>query len=91
MDPATGPHFGVCVANEGAEDLQLRMVYRVLPDESAGRHGMIRVIDDSGEDYLYPGDFFVPLKLPEPAEARLAALVLAEGGPANRSLEVDAP
>ncbi len=71
-------HFAVCVANAGAEDLQLRKVYRVMSDESASRHGMIRVVDDSGEDYLYPSDFFVPLQLPRSLEARLDALVMAE-------------
>ena len=72
-------HFAVCVENEGAEDLQLRKVYRVLQDDVGSQNGMIRVIDDSGEDYLYPGEFFLPLPLPESAEAKLEAMVAARG------------
>ena len=75
-------HFAVCVANHGAEDLHLRKVYPVVPDEGAVQHGMLRVVDDSGEDYLYPGDFFVPLELPLSAEAKLVALVSAESSTA---------
>jgi molybdopterin-guanine dinucleotide biosynthesis protein A len=44
--------------------LELHKVYRVLPDREADRHGDLRVIDESGEDYLYPADFFVPVDLP---------------------------
>jgi hypothetical protein len=44
--------FAVCVANEGCDDLSARLLYRLLPDESAAREGLVRVIDDSGEDYL---------------------------------------
>ncbi len=76
---AGSPRFAVCVENDGAEDLQLRKVYRVLPDDVGSQHSMIRVIDDSGEDYLYPGEFFLPLPLSESAEARLEALVAARG------------
>ena len=76
---AAAAHFAVCVDNEGAEDLQLRKVYRVLPDDVGGQNGMVRVIDDSDEDYLYPGEFFLPLPLSESAEAKLEALVAARG------------
>lgn len=79
METAAAPHFVVCVENAGAEDLQLRKVYRVLHDAPGEERGMVRVVDDSGEDYLYPRDFFVPLPLPESAEARLEALVAADG------------
>jgi hypothetical protein len=49
-------------------------VYRVLPDEKAARHKLIRVIDESGEDYLYPESYFVLIKLPQVAvEAFLTA------------------
>jgi hypothetical protein len=51
--------FAVCVANEGyAASLGLGTTYRVLPDEGAAAVGQIRVIDESGEDYLYPKEFF---------------------------------
>lgn len=71
----TKPRFAICVRNEGCEDLKLSKVYRVLADESAAQDNYIRVIDESGEDYLYPADYFVPIALPKEAErALLAAL-----------------
>ena len=48
----------------GADDLEPRKVYQVLPDRAAMREDCVRVIGDSGEDYLYPAEYFVPLKLP---------------------------
>jgi hypothetical protein len=59
--------FVLCIRNEGCDDLKPRMVYQVLPDESAARDGYLRVVDESGEDYLYPVDCFVPVELPEAA------------------------
>jgi len=56
--------FVICVRNEGSEDLEPRKIYQVLPDRSAVREGLVRVIDESGEDYLYPADYFVPVRLP---------------------------
>lgn len=57
----------VCVANEGYEaSLELRKLYESLPDADAARHGQLRVIDESGEDYLFPASFFVAVTLPEP-------------------------
>jgi hypothetical protein len=64
----------VCVAVEGAEDLQLLKVYRRLPDESAEQKGFVRIVDDSGEDYLYPERAFLPLPLPPALEQRLEGL-----------------
>jgi hypothetical protein len=53
-------HFAVCVRNCGYRaSLELRKLYPVLPDSFADEHQMIRVIDESGEDYLYPAEFFV--------------------------------
>lgn len=61
--------FVLCIVNKGyPASLEVRKVYRVLIDEQASRHGQMRVIDESGEDYLYPEDFFVPIKLPQAAE-----------------------
>jgi len=59
--------FAICVRNRGAEDLELRKVYEVLPDVRAAKEGYVRVIDESREDYLYPIDFFVPIELPRGA------------------------
>jgi hypothetical protein len=55
--------FAICVRNEGAEDLEIRKIYQILPDARAAKDKHLRVIDESGEDYLYPADFFVPLTL----------------------------
>ena len=65
--------FVICIRNEEAEDLEPRKVYRVLPDARAAKDGLIRVIDESGEDYLYPADYFVALELPREAERVLSA------------------
>ena len=58
------PQFVLCVRNEGCDDLELRKVYQVLPDPSASEEGYLRLIDESGEDYLYPADYFLPVALP---------------------------
>ncbi|OGF56445.1 MAG: hypothetical protein A2Z21_03605 [Candidatus Fraserbacteria bacterium RBG_16_55_9] len=68
----TKPQFVICTRNEGCEDLKLRKIYQVLPDESASKSGCIRVIDESGEDYLYPADYFVPVELPQIARKAFA-------------------
>ena len=65
------PQFVICIKNEDCEDLELRKLYRALPDEAAAEDGYIRVIDESGEDYLYPQDFFVPVELSQMAEEAL--------------------
>ena len=60
--------FVVCTRNDGYRAaLEVHKVYRTLPDRRASAHGMVRVIDESGEDYLYPGGFFVPIALPSAA------------------------
>jgi len=65
--------YVICVRSEGAEDLEVRKIYRVLPDESASARGHLRVVDESGEDYLYPAEWFVTVEVPEEAERALAA------------------
>ena len=65
------PRFVICLKNEKCEDLEPRKVYRVLPDEAAAAGGYIRVIDESGEDYLYPQDYFLPIELPQAAQKAL--------------------
>ncbi len=64
--------FAICIRNEGAEDLEIRKVYRILPDARAAKDQFVRVIDESGEDYRYPADYFVPLELPLEAERALS-------------------
>jgi hypothetical protein len=61
--------FAICVGNKGyAASLELRKIYQVIPDKVASKLNQIRVIDESGEDYLYPEDFFVPVQLPQAVE-----------------------
>ena len=55
----------LCLRNEGYEvSLERRKIYRVVPDRAAAAHGLLRVVDESGEDYLYPAAFFAPIALP---------------------------
>ena len=62
--------YGVCVDNRGnPAALEVRKIYRLLEDPAAKARRLIRVIDESGEDYLYPERFFVPIEVP-PAVAR---------------------
>ena len=56
--------FLLCVENKGYEaSLELRKLYINMPDKEAENQGQVRIIDESGEDYLYPQSFFAPIKL----------------------------
>lgn len=60
--------YGVCVDNRGhSAALEVRKIYRLLEDAPAEARGLVRVIDESGEDYLYPKQFFVPIEMPPAA------------------------
>jgi hypothetical protein len=60
--------FVVCICNEeNPASLELRKLYQVIPDGKAAKLHLLRIIDESGEDYLYPEDYFVPVKLPQAA------------------------
>ena len=64
--------FAVCINNsEYPASLELHKIYRVIPDEEAALEGDMRVIDESGEDYLYPAEWFVLVELPEAVEQSL--------------------
>ena len=70
--PAVGRKFAVCVRNEGYEaSLERNKIYAVLPDEDAERDGDLRVIDESGEDYLFSADRFVAIAVPAAVKASL--------------------
>lgn len=56
--------FGICLRNDDCVDLEVRKLYPVLPDAVAAKDGYLRVIDESGEDYLYPADYFVLVEVP---------------------------
>lgn len=64
--------FAICVRNKGAEDLELRKVYELLPDAQAAKEGYVRAVDESGEDYLYPTAYFVPVEIPRGAGRALS-------------------
>ena len=66
--------FAICIATEGYEDLEVWKIYRVLPDTRAVEVGCLRVIDGSGEDYLYPQDRFVTIDFPNDVRKRLLAV-----------------
>jgi hypothetical protein len=60
--------FLLCLKNDGyPASLEVRKVYRALPDAAASAKGFVRVVDESGEDYLYPADNFVAVDLPQAA------------------------
>jgi len=68
-------HFVVCIRNDEYEGaLELRKIYETLPDPLAEPHELIRVIDESGEDYLYPRDWFFPIQLPHSLEEAIEQL-----------------
>lgn len=61
--------YVICINNEGHEvSLEPRKVYQVIPEPESEKHLMIRVVDETDEDYLFPADYFVPIELPEAAQ-----------------------
>lgn len=67
--------FAICIANTGYEDLDIRKVYRLLPDPKAEEVDCLRVVDESGEDYLYPMSLFVQVSFSEEVRSQLLATV----------------
>lgn len=64
--------FAVCVNNaDYPASLELHKIYRVLPDADAASDGDLRVVDESGEDYLYPAEYFVLIELPQAVKKSL--------------------
>ncbi len=63
--------FMLCLENRDCNDLERRKIYQVLPDDEASKEGYLRVIDESGEDYLYPESYFILLQLPREAQEAL--------------------
>ena len=65
--------YVICIENsEYPASLELRKIYEVVPDDEAGSLEQIRIIDESGDDYLYPKSLFIPIKLPKDAEAAIS-------------------
>ena len=64
-DISTRSRLFVCLRNDGYEvSLEPRKIYAALPDADASKQGQLRVIDESGEDYLFPASLFAPISLP---------------------------
>ena len=73
-----GSKFVLCLDNSGHEvSLQVRKLYERLPDAKAESHGYIRVVDESGEDYMFPADRFLPLDLSRDTESVIEEMVHA--------------
>ncbi len=70
--------FVVCIKNDRyPASLELFKIYHLIPDARAEEHGMLRVIDESGEDYLYPADYFVLIELPEAVERAIESATIS--------------
>jgi hypothetical protein len=67
----TATKFAVCIQSDDADLLTPRMIYQVLPDEIAAKSNYIRVVDNEGEDYIYPAEYFIFLDLPQEIERAL--------------------
>jgi hypothetical protein len=73
--------FVLCLKNKGYEaSLELLKIYRLLTDRGAEKHKLVRVVDESGDDYLFPASYFKPIELPAPIRR-------AYGLPSNNALE----
>lgn len=76
MSSEPNPQFVVCLRNDGYEaSLEPRKIYQVVPDREAESHNMLRVIDESEEDYLFPASFFAFISLPQTLAKELALLM----------------
>ena len=67
--------FALCIENKECEDLEKRKIYRVLPDDETAKEGYLRIVDESGEDYLYPQSYFILVELPREAQDALKVAI----------------
>lgn len=73
--PSQTHYFAVCLENQGYEaSLEVGKIYRMIPDPAAQQNGLIRVIDESGEDYAFSADRFCPIEIPRQVEEVLLAV-----------------
>jgi hypothetical protein len=68
--------FVICIYTDDPDLLTPRMIYEVIPDESAAKSNYLRVIDNEGEDYLYPADYFISVKFPHTIDQKLLRIPL---------------
>lgn len=72
MARSSAHRFVICIRNDDyPASLETRKIYEVLPDPRASKHGQVRIIDESGEGYLHPEEYFVAVKLPRGIEEAL--------------------
>ena len=77
--------YVICIENKGFESsLEVAKLYEVVPDQSAESHGLTRVVDESGEDYLYPADWFVGIALRAAKYRPVAAAIETRSRPDRR-------
>jgi hypothetical protein len=68
-DQDQGIHFALCLNNEGYKaSLEVGKLYRMIADEQATAHGLVRIVDESGEDYAFAANRFYPVPLPQNVE-----------------------
>ena len=72
-EPHPNSRFALCVENKDCEDIERRKIYMVVSDEDAEKDGYFRVVDESGEDYLYPASYFILVELPVDAQEAMRA------------------
>ena len=65
-------NFAVCIRSDDDDLLTPRMIYRLIPDEETAKSKYVRVVDNEGEDYLYPAEYFMSLELPYEIERALS-------------------
>jgi len=70
------PQFAICINTDDPDILTPRMIYEVLSDESAAKSNYLRVIDNEGEDYLYPANYFISVNFPHSIEKTLLSISL---------------
>ncbi len=63
--------FALCIENKDCQDLEKRKIYQTLPDDESEKEGYLRVVDESGEDYLHPQSYFLLIPLPREAQEAL--------------------
>jgi hypothetical protein len=74
MAKSESKHLVICVENDGYPvSLEKRKIYVAMRDNDAERQGLLRVVDESGEDYLYPKTFFCPIDLPQAVKRAVLA------------------
>ena len=73
MTLSTSSQYVICLRKDGhPASLEVRKLYALIPDAEASQHGLVRIVDESGEDYLYPADWFIQVDLPKPVIAPFA-------------------